>query len=150
MAMLKDRLQFWLEEKNLNKIHDWVLEGLTNKQIAENMKIALSTLYEWCKKSTELSDALKTTKDFADVQIENSLYKKAMGYNVILDKQKVTKDGIVVNYKEEQHIPADTIAQIFWLKNRKPNDWREKVVAEVNGDGMIKDILAYMEKNKNE
>lgn len=148
--MAKPKYEFWLKEENLQKIQEWALQGHRHEDIAKCMGINVSTLYAWCNAHKEIYEALKTTKDFADVQIENSLYKKAMGYNVVLHKQKVTKDGIVVNYEEEQHIPADTIAQIFWLKNRKPNDWREKVVAEVNGDGMVKDILAYMEKNKNE
>lgn len=163
MARIKDKLEFWTKEENLQKIQDWVFAGLTNQQIAENLDIALSTFYEWCKKSTEFSNALKTTKDVADIQVENALYKKALGYTVRLAKtfkvkeeffnengKKIkTEEKLVTGY-DEQHIPADTIAQIFWLKNRKPNDWREKVVAEVNGDGMVKDILAYMEKNKNE
>lgn len=125
--MVRVKLSDWTTEKKLNQIREWVLCGLTNEQVAANMGIALSTFYEWCNRSAEFVDAIKSTKEIADIQIENALYKRAKGYTVLLNKQKVTKDGLVISYQEEQHVAPDTTAQIFWLKNRKPNIWRDKV-----------------------
>lgn len=132
--MVRVKLSDWTTEKKLNQIREWVLSGLTNEQVASNMGIALSTFYEWCNRSAEFVDAIKTTKDIADIQIENALYKRAKGYTVKLVKQKVTKDGEVITYFDEQHIPADTTAQIFWLKNRKPSVWRDKVEQGISLD----------------
>ena len=132
--MPKPKYEYWLKEENLQKIQEWALKGLTNEQIASNMGIALSSFYDWCNKHSELLDALKTTKEFADIQIENALYKRATGYTIQLQKQKVTKDGEIVTYFDEQHVAPDTTAQIFWLKNRKPTIWRDKVEQGISLD----------------
>ena len=132
--MVRVKLSDWTTEKKLNQIKEWVLSGLTNEQVASNMGIALSTFYEWCNRSAEFVDAIKTTKDIADIQIENALYKRAKGYTVKLVKQKVTKDGEVITYFDEQHVAPDTTAQIFWLKNRKPSVWRDKVEQGISLD----------------
>lgn len=132
--MAKPKYLFWLKEENLNKIQEWSLSGATHEDIANAMGINVSTLYAWSNAHEEISNALKTTKDFADIQIENALYKRAKGYTVKLIKQKVTKDGEVITYFDEQHIAPDTTAQIFWLKNRKPSIWRDKVEQGISLD----------------
>ena len=123
MAKLND----WLEKDKLILLEGWARGGLTDEQIAKNMGIAPSTLYEWKKKSKEFSESLKKGKEIVDFEVENALLKKALGYTITLNKQKVTKDGDVVDITEEVHVPPDTTAQIFWLKNRKPNTWKDKV-----------------------
>jgi transposase-like protein len=70
-------------------------------QIAKNIGITTSTLYEWKNKYPDFSEALKESKEVADFEVESALFKKA-------------KMG-------------DVTAQIFWLKNRKPKQWRDKV-----------------------
>lgn len=123
MAKIND----WLEKDKLILLEGWARCGLTDEQIAKNMGIAPSTLYEWKKKSKEFSESLKKGKEVVDFEVENALLKKALGYTITLNKQKVTKDGYVVDITEEVHVPPDTTAQIFWLKNRKPNTWKDKV-----------------------
>lgn len=129
--MAKGLYKDWITEEGLKKISNWVLKGLTNEQIAHNIGINDGTLYEWCKKYKELGDTLKRCKEVADEQVENAMYNKAIGYTVTLHKQKVTQKGDVVNYTEEAHFPGDTTAQIFWLKNRQPEKWRDKVEQSV-------------------
>ena len=102
-------------------------DGLTQQQIANNLGISIDTLIENKKKYSEFNDALKKGKEVVDFEVENALLKKALGYTITLNKQKVTKDGDVVDITEEVHVPPDTTAQIFWLKNRKKEQWREKV-----------------------
>lgn len=102
-------------------------DGLTQQQIANNLGISIDTLIENKKKYSEFNDALKKGKEVIDFEVENALLKKALGYTITLNKQKVTKDGDVVDITEEVHVPPDTTAQIFWLKNRKKEQWREKV-----------------------
>lgn len=148
--MAKPKLSDWITKENLSKIQSWAMDGLTNEQIAENIGIGRSTFYEWANKRSEIMDALKTTKDFCDLQVENALFRRALGYTVKLNKQRVTKDGFVVDCIEEQHIPGDTTAQIFWLKNRKPDIWRDKQVTDVNvsSDENLKLMQSYMKEIK--
>lgn len=123
MAKIND----WLENDKLILLEGWARDGLTDEQIAKNIGIATSTFYEWKKKEIEFSKALKKGKEVIDFEVENALLKKALGYTIMLNKQKVTKDGDVVDITEEVHVPPDTTAQIFWLKNRKPNNWKDRV-----------------------
>ena len=124
--MAKGKYQEWLEPEGLLKIEGWARDGLTDEQIAHNMGIAYSTLREWRDSYSALSAALKRGKEVVDRMVENALLKRALGYEYeevsekfeggVLTERKVTKKQVV----------PDTTAQIFWLKNRKPIDWRDK------------------------
>ena len=119
-------------------IEGWARDGLTDEQIAHNMGCAYSTFREWLKRFPALSAALKKGKAPVDYEVENALYKRATGYTVKLKKpikvkttKRVTGKGEVTEERieyadEEQYIPPDTTAQIFWLKNRRPDKWRDK------------------------
>lgn len=121
------KINEWLENDKLILLEGWARDGLTDEQIAKNIGINRTTLYDWKKKEANISDALKKGKEVIDFEVENALLKKALGYTITLNKQKVTKDGDVVDITEEVHVPPDTTAQIFWLKNRKPNNWKDRV-----------------------
>ena len=96
---------------------------MTDEQIAGNMGISTRTLYRWKLQYCQICQALKKGKDVADREIENALFKRAKGYDVTETKIK-TKNGVVIEKTEiTKHIPGDTTAQIFWLKNRKPEYW---------------------------
>lgn len=104
--MANGKYQQWLTKEGLIRIQGWARDGLTNNQIAEKIGISKQTFYDWLKKYPDLSDSLKENKDVVDRKVENALLKNALNGNVT--------------------------AQIFWLKNRKPNEWREKREAEAN------------------
>lgn len=106
--MAKGKYEYWISEDGLILIEGWARDGLTDEQIAHNMGIATGTLYEWKKKYHELAEALKKTKEVVDRQVENALFKKAMS--------------------------GDTTALIFWLKNRRPQDWRDKRETQLSGN----------------
>lgn len=121
------KINKWLEKDKLILLEGWARDGLTDEQIAKNIGINRTTLYDWKKKEVNIADALKKGKEIVDFEVENALLKKALGYTITLNKQKVTKDGDVIDITEEVHVPPDTTAQIFWLKNRKPNNWKDRV-----------------------
>lgn len=139
--MAKGKYEEWLRPEKLVLLEGWARNGLTDEQIAHNIGIRTSTLYEWKKKYVEFAEALKKSKEVADLEVENALFKRATGYTVIETKViESDKDG----KKTEtitKHIPPDTTAQIFWLKNRKPNEWRDKRIVEdkieLESDGFI-------------
>ena len=106
--MAKGKYQEWLEPDGLLLLEGWARDGLTDEQIAHNMGIVTSNLYDWKKKYSEISEALKKGKEVVDIEVENALLKSALEGNIT--------------------------AQIFWLKNRKPNRWREKQSIEHTGE----------------
>ena len=136
--MARSKSEYWLTPEGLTLIEGWARDGLTDDQIAHNMGVVRSTLSEWKIKFKDISDALKKGKVVVDREVENALLKKAMGYTVDLVKTFKVKRTIYENGKkveeyeelvpgvDQVHVPADTTAQIFWLKNRKPEDWRDK------------------------
>lgn len=150
--MAKSKADYWLTEDGLTLLEGWARDGLTDEQIAHNMNINTSTLYNYKKQYLEISEALKKGKEIVDYEVENSLLKKALGYTKTLKKQKVTNLGDIVDYKEEVYISPDTIAMIFWLKNRKPDKWREKVVDNTNEEAInnSREILVKIRKTAND
>lgn len=138
----------WLEDDNLVLLEGWARNGLTNEQIASNIGINTKTLYEWKNKYSNISNALKKGKQVVDIQVENALLKRALGYTIRIMEQKLDKDGCIHDLVKDVHIPGDTTAQIFWLKNRKPNDWKDKVVDSENEEAIInaKDVLVKIRK----
>lgn len=130
--MAKGKFEYWLTPEGLLKLEAWARDGLIDEQIAENAGITPSTLYEWKKKYPDISEALKKGKEVVDVQVENALLKRALGYSYKEVKTEETADGDKVTVTVKEVVP-DTTAQIFWLKNRRPDRWRDKQDIEHRG-----------------
>jgi transcriptional regulator with XRE-family HTH domain len=141
----------WLTEDGLLKIQGWAMDGLTDEQIAHNMGIRRSTLYEWRKKFTSISDTLKKSKEVADRAVENSLYKRATGYFEVVEKREKREHGVVVeSVIITKQIPPDVTAMIFWLKNRKPDVWRDKTeTAITETNGVLESLMALHNGKRN-
>lgn len=101
------KYEYWLTPEGLLLLEGWARDGLTDEQISENMGIVPSTLYRWKNEYKEISEVLKKGKEVVDYQVENALLRNA--------------------------IKGDTTAQIFWLKNRRPDKWRDKRDVEHSG-----------------
>lgn len=117
--------------------------GATDREIAEFFEVTERTLYRWQHSYPEFCHALKVGKEPADDRVEKSLYRRATGYS--FDAVKIfmpsgAKEPVHAPYVE--HVPPDTTACIFWLKNRRPAAWREKP----NGDGDDQDGAAVVIK----
>ena len=124
----------WITEEGLLKIEGWARDGLTDEQIADNVGIRRPTLYDWKKKYSDISDALKRGKEVIDRQVENALLKRALGYEYVETTKELTDLGLTVTKQVTKQVAPDTTAQIFWLKNRKPQEWRDKKETEVTGN----------------
>lgn len=121
--MSKPKSEEWMTDDKLVILEGWARDGLTDEQIAANVGISVRTLYRWKQQYCQICHALKKGKDTADREIENALFKRAKGYDFTETRIK-KKDGVVVEETViTKHIPGDTTAQIFWLKNRKPEYW---------------------------
>ena len=129
--MAKGKYQEWLEPDGLLKLEGWARDGLTDEQIAKNMGIALSTLKLWKNGHPAILAALKRGKEVIDIEVENALYKRAIGYTYEEVKEEEMPDGRVRRTVTIKEVAGDTTAQIFWLKNRKPAEWRDKQNIEI-------------------
>lgn len=131
--MAKAKYEEWILEEGLLKIQGWARDGLTEEQIAHNMGIAVSTLGNWKKSHLEILEALKKGKEVVDIQVENALLKRALGYEFVEITKELTDAGLLVTKEVTKQQAPDTTAAIFWLKNRKPNEWRDKSQTELSG-----------------
>lgn len=108
------------------EIKDWVRNGATDRYVWERLGISEDSFYEYKKKFSEFSEVLKATKDYIDAQVENALLQNALKGN--------------------------TVAQIFWLKNRRPGQWREKPTQQEDDgkeDGIVIEIRDYSDESNN-
>ena len=163
--MAKAKYLEWIKDPDKKTLlSGWARDGLTDEEIAKKIGISRSTLAEWKKKYPDISDTLKKGKEITDMEVENSLLKRAKGYNAKVLKtfklkkvefdphtgKKVKEEEVLEQREDEIHIPADTTAIIFWLKNRLPEKWKDKRT-DINGEsedlnGMI--ILAEQEEEE--
>lgn len=144
--MAKGKYEYWLTPEGLLQLEGWARDGLTDKQIAEE-KIGISerSFTSWKSKHSSISSALKKGKEVVDRQVENALLKKSLGFKETVRKAIKCKEVQYDNGKrisekehieyatEEVYVPPDTTAQIFWLKNRRPDKWRDKQDLQVSG-----------------
>lgn len=105
-------------------VEGWAREGLTDEQIANNLGISTSTFYEYKKNYSEFSEALKKGKEIVDFEVENALLKNALNGNIT--------------------------AQIYWLNNRKPKQWRNKRNDEENNNENLNKVEQLLSKIKEE
>ena len=146
----KGKYADWLTPEGLTLIEGWAREGLSDEQISHNMGIVPKTLYEWMNKYSDISKSVKKGKEVADFEVENALYKSAMGYEYEEVKQYIKDMG---NGKQEKriektmkHIAPNTTAQIFWLKNRKRDKWNDRQHIEHGGSISIEDKSGVIDK----
>ena len=122
------------------RIKGWARDGLTDQQIASNIGVAYSTFRDWVGKFPALSASLKEGKAPVDIEVENALLKRALGFtyeetvteideypssNVDENGDVITRKVVHTKTVVKTALP-DTTAQIFWLKNRRPDRWRDK------------------------
>ena len=109
--------------------------GATIPELAEAIGVCRSTIYSWANSNPAFAYAIKVGKKHADDRVERSMYQKAVGYTVVETKRQYgivkNADGTETLVLEKEHVtekqlPPDTVAGIFWLKNRVPDAWRDR------------------------
>ena len=114
------------------KAADLCVSGATDQEVADLLKVSVRTLYRWQSEHPEFRQALKAGKELPDERVIRSLYHRAVGYTypavkIMQDKGR----ALIVPYME--HVPPDVTAMIFWLKNRRPGEWRDRQQLEHSG-----------------
>lgn len=132
-TVAKGKYQEWLTKEGLLRLQGWARDGLSDEQMAANMGINAATLYRWKNEHCEICNALKEGKDAVDRQVENALLKSALGYKYDEVTEERRDDMLVVTKVVHKEVQPNTTAQIFWLKNRKRIEWRDRVENAITG-----------------
>lgn len=133
----KGQYHKWITDEGLTKVQAWARDGLTEKQIAGNIGVSEQTLNVWKNRFPELVEALKKGKEVIDFEVENKLLQRAMGFEYEEVETFVEEvDGVQKKKirRTKKHALPDTTAQIFWLKNRKRAEWRDRHEMQHSGD----------------
>jgi transcriptional regulator with XRE-family HTH domain len=125
------------EDIDLIKIEKLAGYGLIDDEIADLLGIVRSTLSIWKKEHEEFSDALKRGKVRADTKVVKSLFKRATGYQFKEITRELRDDELTITKEVTKEIAPDPIAAIFWLKNRRPQDWKDKQIVDHRIKGKV-------------
>lgn len=120
--------------------------GATDTELAAYFDVAESTLNKWKKEHPEFSESLKQGKSETDIDVAASLHKRAIGSTVKEVKRQYLEEngkrtGEVRVTETEKEVPPDTTACIYWLKNRQPAQWRDKVTVEQTTENPVRQFL---------
>ena len=108
-------------------------KGATDQEIAYAFGVTQQTIDNWKKKHPEFFGSVKDWKAKADAKVERSLYERARGYSHKAEKIQIhAETGKVTRVETIEHYPPDPTSMIFWLKNRKAKDWRDKIEHDHN------------------
>ena len=154
------KIDRWITKEGLAQVEDWAAK-CTDQELADRLGVTRSTLALWKKTNSDISDAI--TRGRADVhacaEVEATLLQRAVGYNATVKKavklrhvkyndqgRRIQEDEEVALVDEEQHIPGDVNAIRFFLTNRAPDRWQNKVEMEagIHAEG-FEDYLARRE-----
>lgn len=124
---------------DLSMIETFYSFGLIDEQICKALDITVKTLENW-KKDEKFVQALRKGKQIADSRVERALYDRAIGYSHLEDDIRVISNQIVTT-PIIKHYPPDTTAMIFWLKNRKRAEWRDKIDVDHDVSGNLADLM---------
>ena len=152
--MAADRFVLWCERYGLEYIRKLAEDGLTDGELAESAGLTLSDMKRWRKKYPKFRDAIDIGRREADFSVVEAVYKKAVGYNVETEKAHKLKHveydpetGKKLREYEElkmasdiEYFPPDLRAGIFWLKNRQPERWSERLAVGETADGGVVEI----------
>jgi hypothetical protein len=114
------------DPKNNDFVTSMCMLGATDEQLSEALDVSVVTLNAWKKEHPEFLKALKEGKAEADARVGKSLFQRAIGYEHD-DVHISNYQGTITKTDVRKHYAPDTTAAIFWLKNRKPEVWRDRV-----------------------
>ena len=136
-------------EPKLEVIRAWRRRGLSEQQVADNLGIARSTLSLYKTQEPALVEVLAEGREESVAHVENSLFKRAMGYEyeeteTVIEKGGKSK-GRVKKVRKQQ--APDVTAQIFFLKNRASDRWRDRYGHEhtgADGEPLRPSVVVYL------
>ena len=123
------------------RVEDYARQGMRDEDIAKKIGVHVCTFYEYRNRFPEFDKAVKKGRQPVDFKVENALLKKALGYSYTeITHEYRLEDGkqkLVGKKRVRKHMPASEVAQIFWLKNRRPDGWKSDKNIEVNFNSTV-------------
>ncbi|MEG0416409.1 MAG: helix-turn-helix domain-containing protein [Erysipelothrix sp.] len=126
-------------QPRFKEIREWIQSGMIELHVAKKLGISEATFSNYKNKYPELLQLLNEAKIVPDQQVEDSLFKRAIGYlyeeetrELMLNPLTMERELVITKTVTKQVVP-DVTAQIFWLKNRRPDRWRDKQDINLNG-----------------
>lgn len=153
--MAKGVYEKWITPEGTERIAAWGAAGLTDTEIAGKIGVSRKTLYAWAGRFPAIAESLRRGRERSNDEVEGALYRKCLGYTVPVKKlyklrkveydeatgRKIAEREELAEGFEEVHVPADTAAQKFWLVNRMPERWQNKVEFEGAVSGTLEDLV---------
>lgn len=138
--MAKGKYEKWITEDGLLLLKGWARDGLTDEEIARKMHISPSTFYDWQKKYSEISEAIKKGREPVNVVLEDTAIERATTWRTVkevtkeprLDRQTGKVEMAVVR-EVEKRVPPDSTLLIFLMKNRMKDKYGDKQQLEISG-----------------
>ena len=160
----KGKYSEWLTPDALILLEGYARDGMTDDLIAQKIGIGKTTFYTWADKFPEFRDALKWGKAPVDTKVENALLKRALGYEYDEVVQEVERFPIgkpdengerpmiekVKTKTRRVTVLPDVTAQIFWLKNRRPDKWRDKIETAPEASNALLESLMALERRSSD
>ncbi len=134
--MAAGRKPKWKEldmDNKLTLIEGWARNGATDKEIYEKLGISHDLYYRWKREKPEFYEAQKAGREIADLEVEAASFKAATGYEYTEVKEIEGADGKKRIEETTKYYPPNPTMAIFWLKNRRPEDWRDKSNIHIEG-----------------
>ena len=142
MATIK--MSDWETPEALVLIEGWARDGVIDKDIAYNIGVSEGTFNRWKKRSPAILEALKAGKEVVDRKVENALVKSALGYQYTeVTRERDETGNMIITKEVVKEVKPNTTAQIYWLKNRKPEVWRDhpELTADPNGNPLLSSLV---------
>lgn len=114
--------------------------GASNNDLASFFQVSHETIHRWSLTYKEFANAIRVGKEFSDERVVMSLYNKAIGYEKVIEKEVIGKDGSLKIVKDKIYIPPSDGAISFWLKNRRRHEWRDRQELEVGRVGEFEEM----------
>ena len=160
----RQRWEEWANDENrLAVLQAWARAGLSDERIAKHIGISRSTLNEWKKKHQSIRDALKTGKEIANRQVENALFRLTQGGTVKVRKlfklkktqydnngKKMSEEEYLETGEEDVYIEPDFKSISFWLRNKMPEEWRDKILDNPNDEGPQENLIILTPRQVNQ
>ena len=145
----KKRKAFWLSEDGLKLISQWRRQGIPLTKIAEDyIGVSRTGWWGWYKSSEDLRKACAVSMDITNASVEESLLKRALGYDYFEESYELVEGEMLCVRKYKKHVPADVKAILHWLFNRMPNRWRaiQEPLENTQYKDTVKEILVAMKE----